>query len=94
MSLMIEQACDRHRNLKEQVECREADIFMTIPSLLVLRTLEEEKIESSICQRFYPVMFTKGQQSSEKYETLKEEYKLAKSQHSTNQAQTSFIIKS
>ncbi len=46
MSTLIESACERNKEFKELVECRDSDIFMTIPSLLVLRTLDEEKGEA------------------------------------------------
>lgn len=44
----------------EQVECRDAEIFLTIPYLLVLKssldTGKEAQIAQDICERFFPSM--------------------------------------
>jgi len=41
-SQIIECTAEKHKNFQEQVECRESDIFITIPGLLILKSLEED----------------------------------------------------
>lgn len=51
---------------------------MTIPSLLVLKSLEEEGNGKQTCMRFFPPMFKEGEDSNKKYKELKESYKKIK----------------
>lgn len=49
----------------EQVECRDAEIFLTIPYLLVLKstldTGKEQHFATEICQRFFPSLFDENE---------------------------------
>ena len=56
-SQSIESASEKHRDFKEQVEYWEADIFISIPCLLVLKSLDEDGVGKQILKRFYPPMF-------------------------------------
>ena len=50
----MQKTCGEFKEFKEQVECREASIFMTIPSLLVYQAVSKSKIPiwSKLCERF------------------------------------------
>jgi hypothetical protein len=54
---MIEVASEKNREFNEQIECRDADIFLSIPCLLILRFLEND--DKGICKLFYPNLFDK-----------------------------------
>jgi hypothetical protein len=56
------------------VECRDSDIFITIPCLLILKSLEDEAAGKDICLRFFPPMFKSGDEANKKYVELKDEY--------------------
>jgi hypothetical protein len=58
-SQMIEIASEKNREFSEQIECRDADIFISIPCLLLLRYLEND--DKGICKLFYPGLFDKSQ---------------------------------
>ena len=47
---------------------------MSIPCLLILKSLEDEPSDKQICKRFFPVMFKEGEESSRKYVELQAEY--------------------
>ena len=54
-SLCIEQLCARNKTFRDQVESFEADIFLSIPSLLVLWSVKSGPMSSSfkdLCSRF------------------------------------------
>jgi hypothetical protein len=55
-SHIIESTCEKYPQFLELVECREADIFMSIPTLLILKCLERE--DKNICQFFLPEMYS------------------------------------
>lgn len=53
--LNIEQLGERHPRFKEQVAEFEADIFLSIPALIVLKSLENDDYSRShraLCKRF------------------------------------------
>ena len=54
-SHIIESTCEKYPQFQEQVECREADIFMSIPALILLKSLENE--DKNIGQFFLPEMY-------------------------------------
>jgi hypothetical protein len=43
-----------HAEFKEQIECRDAAIFMSIPSLLVFRAASKDPVAIETCSRFLP----------------------------------------
>ena len=77
-SYAIETTSDKHKSFCEQVECREADIFISIPCLLILKSLEEEAAGKDICSRFFPPMLKTGEEANKKYALLREEYNRVK----------------
>lgn len=52
---MIEATADKHKSFAAQLEERDAEIFLNIPALLILKSLENE--DKDICKLFYPDMF-------------------------------------
>ena len=57
-SQLLQDKQDEHRDFKEQIECSDPAIFMSIPSLLVyIAALEsKEAIAKQVCERFMPQM--------------------------------------
>lgn len=57
-SALIEITCEKYPEFKEMVDCSDAEIFSTIPYLIVLKssldTGKEATIAREICERFYP----------------------------------------
>lgn len=57
-SQLIEITCEKYPSFREQVECSDAEIFSTIPYLLVLKSSldvgKEANVARDICERFFP----------------------------------------
>lgn len=51
---MIEATAEKHKQFAEQLEQRDAEIFLNIPGLLILKSLEND--DKEICSFFYPEM--------------------------------------
>ncbi len=60
------------------MECRDSDIFISIPCLLILRSLEDDSCGREICARFFPPILKPGEDSYKKFNELKLEYGKAK----------------
>jgi hypothetical protein len=75
-SQMIESTCEKHPAFLEQLECRDAEMFITIPALLVLRSLEDD--DKGICKHFYTAMFDESLRSGLIWKHLKRAYTLGK----------------
>lgn len=57
------------------IECRDSDVFITIPCLLVLKSLEDDvSLDKNICRRFFPLMLKEGEEAFKKYTDLKNEF--------------------
>jgi hypothetical protein len=56
-SSVIEATGEKHKTFAEQLETREAEIFLIIPSLLILKWLEGD--DKDICSFFNPDMLDK-----------------------------------
>jgi hypothetical protein len=69
-SHIIETTSEKLREFKEQVETRDADIFVSIPSLLVLRNLDNE--DKNIVNFFLPQLSDPSTSLSELYGELQE----------------------
>lgn len=54
-SEIIEATAEKYDQLEEQIENREAEVFLSIPCLLVLKCLDGD--DKGLCQQFYPAMF-------------------------------------
>ncbi len=65
-SQMIEILCEKYKDMSEELEAREPWIFVTIPSILILKSLDKE--DKNICQEFNPNMFvTENEESGKPY---------------------------
>ena len=73
-SQVIEGTCEKHAKFNEQVESRSEEIFTTIPTLLILNSLESEQ---NLCNYFYPKIAEKGCSSYIKYKNLCQTYETA-----------------
>ena len=51
-SHIIETTVEKYREFQEKIECRDVDIFVTIPCLVILKSLDEE--DKKICEYFLP----------------------------------------
>lgn len=51
-SHIIETTSNKYKDFLEQVECRDADIFLNIPCLLILKQLDKD--DKNICSYFLP----------------------------------------
>jgi hypothetical protein len=54
-SQVIEATAEKHTKFNEQLEQRDAEIFLNIPALLILKSLEQD--DKEICELFYPSMY-------------------------------------
>ena len=54
-SSVIEGIMEKYDAFKSAVESREAEIFITIPCLLILKSIDDD--DRSLCKSFYPDMF-------------------------------------
>jgi hypothetical protein len=57
-SSVIEATGEKHKSFAEQLENREAEIFLILPSLLILKSLEGD--DKDICTFFNPDMFDRN----------------------------------
>jgi len=71
-SQVIEATAEKHKKFAEQLEQRDAEIFFNIPSLLILKSLEND--DKDICSFFYPDMFDKNTEKGKQVEELKKIY--------------------
>ncbi len=55
---MIEILCDKYKDIAEQLESRDPSIFVWVPSILILKSLDKE--DKGICREFNPHMFDPG----------------------------------
>lgn len=53
-SHIIETTAEKYPQFAEQLECRDSDIFVAIPCLIVLKHLENE--DKNICTYFLPML--------------------------------------
>ena len=52
---MLEGTAEKYKHFEEQIEDRDTVIFVTIPSLLILRHIDND--DKGICKAFFPPMF-------------------------------------
>ena len=60
---------EKHEGFREQIETRDAEIFVSIPCFLVLMALDQE--DRKLCQSFCPDMFKNGHDTNLKFQELK-----------------------
>lgn len=71
-SQVIEATAEKHKTFAEQLEQRDAEIFIVIPSLLILKSLEND--DKDICSFFYPDMSDGNTDSGKQMINLKSVY--------------------
>ena len=71
-SQVIEATVEKHSAFRAAVEERDSQIFMTIPALLILKSLEGE--DKDICRLFYPDMYSETHGKSHLVSDLKRLY--------------------
>lgn len=72
-SHMLESTGEKYREFQEKLECRDADIFVIIPCLLILKFLDNE--DRSVCLYFFPQMAKAGEKAHQVHGELAEEFK-------------------
>ncbi|EGR33054.1 hypothetical protein IMG5_062790 [Ichthyophthirius multifiliis] len=79
-SHIIETTAQKYKHFSEQVECRDADIFLNIPCLMILKCLNNE--DKNICAFFLPQLFQNdGNKVFLMLEELKKEFNEWKAGH-------------
>ena len=76
LSNMIETTAGMYSVFREQLECSDSELFVTIPQLLVLKCLENE--DRGICKGFCPPMFDENEQIGMIWKRVKRSYNLGK----------------
>jgi len=71
-SQVIEATAEKHKTFAEQLEQRDAEIFIVIPSLLILKSLEND--DKDICSFFYPEMADPNSDSGKQMTALRVVY--------------------
>jgi len=71
-SSVIEATGEKHKIFAEQLETREAEIFLIIPSLLILKWLEGD--DKDICSFFNPEMFDNNTSQGKQMAQLRKNY--------------------
>jgi hypothetical protein len=69
-SQMIEILCEKYKDITEQLESRDPNIFVWIPSILILKSIYGE--DKNICYEYIPNMFDGNDESGKHYNQLKE----------------------
>lgn len=72
-SHMIESTGEKYKEFQEKLECREADIFLMIPCLLILKFLDND--DKMICTYFLPQILKTKDKINDIYIELNEEFK-------------------
>ncbi|EGR32631.1 hypothetical protein IMG5_076610 [Ichthyophthirius multifiliis] len=88
---IIEATSCKYKEFKEQLEFRDADMFLNIPCLLVLKLLEKE--DKNICNYFLPQIFYKDHKLNSIYKQLDQEYQEWKKQFKKNYFYYNFLEK-
>lgn len=71
---MIDILCDKYRDtydkeISEQIESRDPNIFVWIPSIILLKSLFNE--DQNICAEFFPNLFDMKTETGKLYENIK-----------------------
>ncbi|CAK58225.1 unnamed protein product (macronuclear) [Paramecium tetraurelia] len=78
-SHIIETTAEKHIQFAEQLECRDSDIFVTIPCLIVLKHLENE--DKNICKYFLPMLDDENSKLYSQFEQLRQDFMNFRDQH-------------
>jgi hypothetical protein len=83
-SQMIEILCEKYKDISEQLESRDPQVFVWVPAILILKSLDKE--DKGICNEFNPHLFEpENEESGKNYHFIrnfKENfYKILKDQY-------------
>ena len=78
-----------YQSFREQLEWRDAELFIAIPGLLILILLNNS--DKGICKHFFPTMFDEGERSGYTLKHLRRAYNLGKLAASTHQDYYSLV---
>ena len=81
-SHIIEATSEKYKEFQEQLECRECDIFVKIPSLMLLKNLDND--DKNICLYFLPQLFDEKQDINKLHMKLQKEFQIWKKAHLKN----------
>jgi hypothetical protein len=70
---MIEILCEKYKDISEQLESRDPMVFVWVPSILILKSLDNE--DKSICFEFNPHMFDQENEESGRIYTFVKNFK-------------------
>ena len=73
---MIESTSSKYRVFREQLECSDSELFVSIPALLILKALEGE--DRGICKSFCAPMFDENDNVGGVWKRLRRSYNLGK----------------
>jgi len=68
-SQLIEILCEKYEEIAEQLESRDPSIFIWLPSILIIKSFENE--DKGICKDFNPNMYNENEESGILYSYLK-----------------------
>jgi hypothetical protein len=75
-SNFVESLAEKYSSFSEQIECRDAELFLSLPGVLVHKCLEGE--DHGICSHFFSLMFEETEKSGLHWKTLKRAYSRGK----------------
>jgi len=78
-SHIIEATGEKYKEFQEQIECRDYDLFIYIPCLLILKCLDNE--DKNLCQQFLPQLFDPKHKLNAIFVGLKAEFLSWKAGH-------------
>lgn len=76
LSNIIESTSSKYQVFREQLECSDSELFVSIPALIILKALEDE--DRGICKSFCPPIFDETENVGAVWKRLKRSYKLGK----------------
>jgi hypothetical protein len=91
-SQIIEILCEKYKELCEQIESRDPSVFVWIPSIVILKCIEND--DKGICMEFNPNMFREEDESGKLFKELKNLYKLICKDFDDNYVLYNFLEKS
>ena len=59
LSNLIESTCSKYQVFKEQMECSDSELFVSIPALMIIKALEEQ--DRGICKSFCAPIFDENE---------------------------------
>lgn len=76
LSNLIESTGSKYQVFKEQLECSDSELFVSIPALMIIKALEDE--DRGICKSFCAPIFDENESVGGVWKRLRRSYKLGK----------------